>query len=32
SLHLVEREFGAEIADAVSTETEYERRTKPFDG
>ncbi|ELZ79156.1 DJ-1/PfpI family protein [Haloferax volcanii] len=32
SLHVVEREFGAEIADAVSTEIEYERRTKPFDG
>lgn len=32
SLYPVEREFGAEIVDAVSTEIEYEHRTKPSDG
>ncbi|WP_224449533.1 DJ-1/PfpI family protein [Haloprofundus salilacus] len=32
SLHLVEREAGAEIADRVATELEYERRETPYQG
>ncbi|KTG08369.1 AraC family transcriptional regulator [Haloprofundus marisrubri] len=32
SLHLVEREAGAEIADRVAAELEYERRETPYRG
>ncbi|ELZ77393.1 DJ-1/PfpI family protein [Haloferax larsenii] len=32
SLHVVEREFGADIANRVAREIEYERRTTPFEG
>ncbi|KAB1196047.1 MULTISPECIES: DJ-1/PfpI family protein [Haloferax] len=32
SLHVVEREFGSEVATRVASEIEYERRDTPFDG
>ena len=32
ALHIVEREFGASIADSVATTMEYERRTEPYHG
>ncbi|ELZ82945.1 ThiJ/PfpI domain-containing protein [Haloferax elongans ATCC BAA-1513] len=32
SLHVVEREFGADVANRVAREIEYERRTTPFEG
>ncbi|KAB1188233.1 MULTISPECIES: DJ-1/PfpI family protein [Haloferax] len=32
SLHIVEREFGATVADRIASEIEYERRTTPFEG
>lgn len=32
ALHVVEREFGADVADRVSTTMEYERRTEPYRG
>ncbi|WP_396612385.1 DJ-1/PfpI family protein [Haloferax sp. S1W] len=31
SLHVVEREFGADVADRVAREIEYERRTTPVE-
>lgn len=30
ALHVVEREFGADVADRISTTMEYERRTEPY--
>ncbi|SEL58625.1 DJ-1/PfpI family protein [Haloferax larsenii] len=32
SLHVVEREFGSDVANRVAREIEYERRTTPFEG
>ncbi|WP_410767219.1 DJ-1/PfpI family protein [Haloferax sp. DFSO60] len=32
SLHIVEREFGAYVAEQIATEIEYERRTVPYGG